>query len=160
MQGIEAIMDNEWYRRNDIRDVGAVCRAIVVLFVALDALYVLVSLIAKGNPGSLGVILLGLVFAGASAGVLFLHFSNDTIRISESGIEKKGCGNIEWQDVSRVTITSRAHAGSGRVDTIICIFHGRRGVFKISSSPEDTAQILLLLKRYVEDRLFFDETHA
>ena len=152
-RGMQPIMDNEWYRRNDISDVGSVCRAIVVLFVVLDALYVLVSMIAKGNPGSLSIILLGLIFGGVCAGVLYMHSTNDTIRISESGIETKGWGNIKWQDISKVAITSRAHARSRRVDTIVYIFYGSRGVFKISSSPDDMANILPLLKRYVGDKL-------
>lgn len=153
-------MDNGQYQTHSISEVVAVCRGIVIFFAAMAALYVLVGLFAKGNLGSPVSIVLILVLGIAAAGLAYLHFTNDTIHISESGIETRGYGNIKWQDISKVTVTKRIHVRSQRVDTIICIFHGQKGMFKISSSPEETDQILLLLKRYIEDKLIFNEASA
>lgn len=156
-------MDNGQYHTSDLRQVASVCRGIVVFFVAMAALCVLVSMINKGNPGSLGDILtmLGGVTIGiVGAGVIYLHLSNNMVRISESGIERTGLSDVKWQDINKITVTKRINARSQRVDTIICIFYGSDGLFKISSSPEETAQILLLLKQYAGERLTFNEKSA
>lgn len=149
-------MDKKSYRVQDISQVISVCKGILAFFAATDVLYVLMSLVVQGRTPSFGSIALILICGIVPAGLLYLHFLNDTMLISESGIETRGWGNFEWPDVIKVTIAKRTHARSQRVDTIICIYHGQKGVLKISSSPEETAQILLLLEQYVGDRISGD----